>query len=639
MGGEDWEARSEQVCGRLDLPPVPTTPLGSLWAVTMVKDEADIIERTLRHLFAQGVDGILVSDNGSTDETREVLERLAVEYPVFVADDREPAYYQDVKMTLLSDWAHEAGAEWIIPFDADELWFAPAGTLKEWLMAQPADVVYADLYNLFPSRLPAGWALDRTPHPYPKIAFRALKGARLGMGNHSVDRVGARARGLSIVHIPWRSYEQFSRKVRNGAAALALTELDLSIGSHWREAGALPEDVLRAVWDDLTDGLGHPSLGWTPRGWLVPADVTSWTTFDPQGLLRVPSRGDEGKSPLTVVYGRPQGAGWDPITLMARLAATLLEAEYREIRVDKPLSKATAASGLLPRRRGGRDCLVIAAQPVHLAMMLDRHYWLHGYGTTVGWVIDSFLDDRIPRLARGRGHFDQLFVTDGELVGDWERKTRTPTDWLPWGADVLDMGPLRLHRPIDLQRVGRQPAQWDDDDENQRAAAEVGLRYRGRPEFGGTPPRSQEILVDALSRSKFALAFSNRHSPAAYTHPTREYLTGRWTTALAAGASVVGIAPRCMATDSLLWEGALLELDSVDRESGLPQVARAVADWAPQRAVHNRLEALRRLDWRWRFKMLAGALGLRAPLLDAELLALEDKEKELAAISPWRSAR
>jgi hypothetical protein len=118
------------------------------------------------------------------------------------------------------------------------------------------------------------------------------------------------------------------------------------------------------------------------------------------------------------------------------------------------------------------------------------------------------------------------------------------------------------------------------------------------------------------------LAFSNAVSPAPYTHPTREYLTGRWTDALACGAVVAGIAPACAATAELLWPGATLELDTVDRAQGIRRIAAAVSGWAPQTASDNHRKALERLDWRWRFQELAASLSIESERLDAEIHAL-----------------
>ena len=69
-------------------------------AVTMVKNEADVIETTIRHIAAH-VDHVIVADNGSTDGTRELLDEL----PCEVIDDPDPAYYQSRKMSALADYA------------------------------------------------------------------------------------------------------------------------------------------------------------------------------------------------------------------------------------------------------------------------------------------------------------------------------------------------------------------------------------------------------------------------------------------------------------------------------------------------------------------------------------------------------
>ena len=128
-----------------------------------------------------------------------------------------------------------------------------------------------------------------------------------------------------------------------------------------------------------------------------------------------------------------------------------------------------------------------------------------------------------------------------------------------------------------------------------------------------------------MANARFTLSFTNAASPAEYTHPTREYLTGRWTDALAQGATVAGIAPRCAATDRLLWPEAVLELGTTDLAEGLALIGEAVRAWTPERAAYNHRQALARLDWRWRFAEMVAALGLAAPLLDEELGQLESR--------------
>ena len=325
---------------------------------------------------------------------------------------------------------------------------------------------------------------------------------------------------------------------------------------------------------------------------------------------------------MDVVYGAPSGGGWHPVTHMVRLLAELLSARLVVVPINRMANAGRRLAAPAPRRRGRGTCLVVAASPRHLGTLLRGDYWLRGYGHVAGWVIDSFWVDRIPRVARE--HFDQLFVADKEVIDVWKAATGLPVTWLPWGADVLRLGSGDPDRPIDLQRVGRQPPGWEDDDETGRLCAEAGLRFEGRFPMYDDPVASQTSLMERLSRVKFTLAFSNAVSPAAYTHPTREYLTGRWTDALACGAVVAGIAPACAATAELLWRGATLELsDTVDRAQGIQRIADAVSAWTPQTASDNHRRALQRLDWRWRFRELAASLSVESERLDAEIDALQ----------------
>jgi hypothetical protein len=192
---------------------------------------------------------------------------------------------------------------------------------------------------------------------------------------------------------------------------------------------------------------------------------------------------------------------------------------------------------------------------------------------------------------------------------------------------VLRLGSANPLRPVDLLRFGRQPPDWEDDPSNAHGCQSHELIFQGRPPIFNDASENEHALMGFLSETKFALAFSNRVSKSIQTHPTREYITGRWTDALAAGAIVAGIPPRSESVQSLLWPEALLDLATVNRDEGLEVIARAVREWTPSRARLNYLNSLERLDWRWRFKKLATVLALDASYLDTELTLLNEETK------------
>lgn len=264
-----FQARYAALTATFELPTLPRVE--GIWGVAMVKNEADIVGESLRHLVAQGVDQLLVVDNGSTDGTYELLQELSGQLPLLVGRDQEPAYYQSEKMTWLADRATENGAQWVIPFDADEFWMGSRGTLKETLGQVQAPIAHAKLYNQYQQE-DGSWALDALPHPDSKVAFCPDGQQIIGMGNHSVLRPGRKDEdALWILHRPWRSFEQFSRKLRQGAASLKLTDLPKELGYHWRQLGAASDQELEELWKDLRAGRPVPEvLAWRPRGPLMP---------------------------------------------------------------------------------------------------------------------------------------------------------------------------------------------------------------------------------------------------------------------------------------------------------------------------------------------------------------------------------
>lgn len=331
---------------------------------------------------------------------------------------------------------------------------------------------------------------------------------------------------------------------------------------------------------------------------------------------------------LDVVYSDPGEVGYHPVLYMVRLAADLLSG--RLVLLYKPhqrIQDKVAGLALDRRRAGDKSCLLICAQPPDLSVLLSVSQWRTAYRKVVAWVFDSFWTDYIPRIVRIRNHFDALFVTEPDDLDTWTAISRTEVSCLPWGSDVLRFGSMNPNRSIDVLRVGRQPPEWDDDSGTRAAFARRGVAFGGRPPCASDADENQLALTHAFADSKFTLSFSNRVSPAIQTHPRREYITGRWTDALGCGATVAGVPPNSPLLDTLLWPGALLPLTSTELEAGVDTLSQAVRQWTPDRASDNYRHALRRLDWRWRFKTIADTLGVRSERLDSELAELESRAR------------
>lgn len=230
-------------------------------AVAVIRDEVDIVARTVGHLSSQ-VDRIIVADNGSTDGTRDILRDLGVD----VIDDDVRAFYQAAKVTHLARKACAEGATWVVPFDADELWQAPPGqTIRTVLEAQPPDVkaVGAVFWDHVPTdaddptitdpieRL--GWRQMRNG-PLLRVAARAHPEMVIEDGNHFVSHDDGFLFAwpqLAVRHYSLRSFDQFAAKVDKVTEALAVADLHPAIATHWRQwAHAAGNPVAaRALWE------------------------------------------------------------------------------------------------------------------------------------------------------------------------------------------------------------------------------------------------------------------------------------------------------------------------------------------------------------------------------------------------------
>lgn len=329
----------------------------------------------------------------------------------------------------------------------------------------------------------------------------------------------------------------------------------------------------------------------------------------------------------------PAGAatGWAPILRLAEIAAQLFGGNVVRYPDEYP-RRLRKAWGLRPRPAGDQDAVLLALLygPSFITHLREGHAFRGNYRHVVAWIIDSFWEDRNVRRVDFNG-IDLVCIIRADETEFYRRQLGDRILPLNWGSDVLRLGCDNADRPVDVQRVGRQPEVWNDDLQSEKIAATMGLRFAGRPPNHPDPMTNQHVVMQAYSHAKFLVAHSNLVSAANYTHPTKEYITARWTDALASGCSLAGVQPRSDGTyRNLFWPGAALDFDRVDLRHNMAAVAEAVAAWTPQHARHNHLMALQRLDWRHALKRIATAISVSSDALDGELSEIARRATGLA---------
>jgi glycosyltransferase involved in cell wall biosynthesis len=242
----------------------------------LVRDEQDIVAENLDFHLAQGVDEVIVTDNGSEDATLDILSEYEARGVVRVIHEPSDDYSQGKWVTRMARMAaSDLGADWVINSDADEFWWPRTGTLASTFEALDGDVgiVVARRTNFVPQPEGEGpfWermtvrereSLNPVGKPLPpKLAHRAHPEIEVVQGNHRVRGADLGERlddgTLVILHFPMRSYAQFENKIVKGGQAYARNrELPENVGRTWRrlyevwQRGELPQHYAESVVSD-----------------------------------------------------------------------------------------------------------------------------------------------------------------------------------------------------------------------------------------------------------------------------------------------------------------------------------------------------------------------------------------------------
>ena len=232
----------------------------------LVRDEEDIVADNLDFHLEQGVEEVIVTDNGSVDGTLEILRAYEARGLVRIIVEPTDDYSQGRWVTRMARIAAtEHKADWVINNDADEFWWPREGTLRTLFEGLGGDVgaVVGHRTNFVPRpeddrpywermTLRERESLNPVGKPLPpKLAHRAHPEIVVVQGNHRIKGpdVGSEVDdgSIEILHFPMRSYAQFENKIVKGGRAYARNkELPEKTGRTWRrlyetwEQGGLP---------------------------------------------------------------------------------------------------------------------------------------------------------------------------------------------------------------------------------------------------------------------------------------------------------------------------------------------------------------------------------------------------------------
>lgn len=231
------------------------TPNPCLIMTLLVKNEEDILEENLRFHRSMGVDGFIVTDNNSTDRTPDIIRKYVEKgWIKEVIKETATNYEQKIwvdRMIWRAKTAYQA--DWVINADADELWYAPSGSLKTELMTTRANVLNCHVTSVYPEEGKPFWQWDKTVNPIScpeqydlsryslfnrqnyKVIHRATCYLQINMGNHKVVMFPKRTAlsGVCVYHYNIRGKKHFMEKMINGGKQLEQHSSKHG-GAHWR---------------------------------------------------------------------------------------------------------------------------------------------------------------------------------------------------------------------------------------------------------------------------------------------------------------------------------------------------------------------------------------------------------------------
>ena len=206
-----------------------------LLAITMCKNEEDIIERFVR-INSRVIDSFVIYDDNSSDRTVEIIEKLIAEkFNITFIPAKESKKYDRLcyRQNNIMNWLMrsycEKNVDFVFPIDADEFIFedkdficselekirfyeANSYGLIPWKTFIP---IYSDSYYSLPLRnVFASIKEENTPVPKAVVPANLIHHNELRMGNHNLkDNNNDYVLNIPLCHFPVRRANQIIAKI------------------------------------------------------------------------------------------------------------------------------------------------------------------------------------------------------------------------------------------------------------------------------------------------------------------------------------------------------------------------------------------------------------------------------------------
>ncbi|MDO9106805.1 MAG: glycosyltransferase family 2 protein [Methylovulum sp.] len=252
----EWHTTQRRIC--LNETEQAALAAGTRLVMTLlVRNEVDVIEGNLRFHLDHGVDFIVVTDNGSSDGTTEILQEYAQKGVVHLIHEPSRVFHQSAWVNTMGKLACSSfSADIVFHADADELWHPGSGSLKaELCIKNRVDVLSVPVKNMMMAnksgyeRFPEDIAYEVSSpiikpvhkvmnevswrsfllYRYPnKVIYKTRQGhIDVVQGNHDINPsdnlrefIRDYSTDIEILHFPVRGFEQFCKKIVNNGEGL-----------------------------------------------------------------------------------------------------------------------------------------------------------------------------------------------------------------------------------------------------------------------------------------------------------------------------------------------------------------------------------------------------------------------------------